>query len=144
MEICNIHTPWWHEIQISPGYYYYYFFEDTTLLTTLNYFSPSFWISYEIRLFSSKRDNSTSTANHLPSPLEKHYKKHIPLMRIPMRGLWRCFQHWSMLRCLDQPWATRIGSRANFLVNSHVKGQNIDFYFRFSRFFYEIAIFLRL
>ncbi len=27
----------------------------------------------------------------------------------------------------DQPWATQIGSRAKFLLNSHFEGQSRDF-----------------
>ncbi len=41
-------------------------------------------------------------------------------------------------------WATQTGSRAKFLLKNHVKGQIIDFYYRFIRFFYEVAIFQRL
>jgi hypothetical protein len=41
------------------------------------------------------------------------------------------------------PWATQIGSRANFFLKSHVEGQSIYIY-RFSRLFYEISIFQRL
>ncbi len=40
----------------------------------------------------------------------------------------------------DQPWATQIGSRAKFMLNSHVEGQNRDAFYRFSRLFYEIGI----
>ncbi len=44
---------------------------------------------------------------------------------------------------LYQPWATQIGSRAKFMQNCHAEGQNWDFSYRFSRFFYEIGIRLR-
>jgi hypothetical protein len=44
---------------------------------------------------------------------------------------------------LAQPWATQIGSRAKFMLNSHVEGQNRDAFYRFSRLFYEIGIFQR-
>ncbi len=45
---------------------------------------------------------------------------------------------------LEQPWATQIGSRAKFMLNSHVEGQNRDPFYSFCRFFYEKRIFRRL
>ncbi len=48
------------------------------------------------------------------------------------------------MKCLNQPWATQIDSRAKSLLKSHVKGQSRDFYNRFSRFFSEITKFQRL
>jgi hypothetical protein len=45
---------------------------------------------------------------------------------------------------VKQSWATQIGSRAKFLQKSNVEGQNIDFYYRFSRLFCEILIFQSL
>jgi hypothetical protein len=47
-------------------------------------------------------------------------------------------------RSLFQPRATQIGSRAKILLNSHVEGQSIWYFYRFSQFFYEIAIFQKL
>jgi hypothetical protein len=45
---------------------------------------------------------------------------------------------------VNQSWATQIGSRAKFLLNTHVEGQNRDAFYRFSRFSYEKAIIQRL
>jgi hypothetical protein len=45
---------------------------------------------------------------------------------------------------LEKPRATQIGSRAKILLNSHVEGQSIRYFYRFSQFFYEIAIFQKL
>ncbi len=45
---------------------------------------------------------------------------------------------------LHQPWATQIGSKAKFLLNSHIEGQSTGFFYRFSRFSYEILIFQSL
>jgi hypothetical protein len=44
----------------------------------------------------------------------------------------------------NQPWATQIGSRATFLLNSYVEGQSTGFFYRFSRFSYKNAIIQRL
>jgi hypothetical protein len=41
----------------------------------------------------------------------------------------------------QQPWATQIGSRAKFLLSSHIERQSIQFYYAFGQFFYEMPIF---
>jgi hypothetical protein len=48
------------------------------------------------------------------------------------------------LETINQPWPTQIGSRAKFLKNCHLEGQNLDFFLGFSRFDSKIAMFQKL